>query len=81
MQDLSGKLAWITGAGTGMGAAGAEKLAGAGCGVVLSGRRPEPLEEVAAGIRADGGFAVVVPLDPHRVVVIAGVGRVYGEAQ
>ncbi|MEM7685757.1 MAG: SDR family oxidoreductase [Pseudomonadota bacterium] len=63
MRDLSGKLAWITGAGTGIGEAGAEKLAEAGCRVVLSGRRVEPLEDLAARIRASGGEAHVAPLD------------------
>ncbi|MEL6999258.1 MAG: SDR family oxidoreductase [Pseudomonadota bacterium] len=63
MRDLSGKLAWITGAGTGIGEAGAEKLAEAGCRVVLSGRRVEPLEDLAGRIRASGGEAHVAPLD------------------
>ena len=63
MRDLTGSLAWITGAGTGIGEAGAVKLAAAGCRVVLSGRRIEPLEEVAATIRAAGGEAHVEPLD------------------
>ena len=39
MQDLTGKIVWITGAGTGIGESGALKLAGAGCQIVLSGRR------------------------------------------
>lgn len=63
MRDLTGSLAWITGAGTGIGEAGAVKLAEAGCRVVLSGRRIEPLEEVAATITAAGGEAHVEPLD------------------
>ncbi|MEM9060073.1 MAG: SDR family oxidoreductase [Pseudomonadota bacterium] len=63
MRDLTGKLAWITGAGTGIGEAGAEKLAEAGCRVVLSGRRVEPLEELAGRIRAKGGEPHVAPLD------------------
>jgi len=63
MRDLTGSLAWITGAGTGIGEAGAVKLAEAGCRVVLSGRRIEPLEEVATTIRAAGGEAHVEPLD------------------
>ncbi len=49
----------VTGAGTGIGAACASRLAADGFGVVLSGRRREPLEAVAAGL----GHAVVVPGD------------------
>lgn len=63
MRDLSGKVVWITGAGTGIGAAGAQKLADAGCQVVLSGRRVEPLEEIAADIVQRGGKVSVAPLD------------------
>ncbi len=63
MQDLTGQVAWITGAGTGIGAAGAVALADAGCPVVLSGRRSGPLEAVAEQIRSAGGTADVVPLD------------------
>ncbi|HEY5142651.1 MAG TPA: SDR family NAD(P)-dependent oxidoreductase, partial [Solirubrobacteraceae bacterium] len=49
----------VTGGGTGIGAACARRLAADGCGVVLSGRRREPLEAVAAAL----GDAVVVPGD------------------
>lgn len=47
MRDLAGKLVWITGGGTGIGAAAARRLWQAGCKVVISGRRPEPLEAMA----------------------------------
>ena len=50
MGQLSGKVAWITGAGSGIGEAAALALAGAGASVVLTGRRREPLEAVAARI-------------------------------
>lgn len=60
MRNLQDKVAWITGAGTGIGEAGARALAAAGMQVVLSGRRPEPLERVAAEI---GDAASVEPLD------------------
>ena len=63
MQDLTGQVAWITGAGTGIGEAGALALAEAGCSVVLSGRRREPLEALAERIRAGGTTAAVEPLD------------------
>jgi NADP-dependent 3-hydroxy acid dehydrogenase YdfG len=63
MRDLTGKVAWVTGGGTGIGAASAEALAGAGMKVVLCGRRAEPLQEVAAAITAKGGAARIVALD------------------
>jgi NADP-dependent 3-hydroxy acid dehydrogenase YdfG len=63
MGTLAGKIAWITGAGTGIGRAGALELASAGATVVLSGRRREPLAAVAAEIVAEGGKAETVPLD------------------
>jgi meso-butanediol dehydrogenase / (S,S)-butanediol dehydrogenase / diacetyl reductase len=44
------RAAIVTGAGTGIGAAVAVRLAGEGYGVVLGGRRRQPLDEVAAGL-------------------------------
>lgn len=52
MQTLRGKVAWVTGAGTGIGEAGAAALAEAGMTVVLSGRRAGPLEAVAQRLNA-----------------------------
>lgn len=60
---LEGKVAWVTGAGTGIGRAGAEALAAAGARVVLSGRRAAQLDEVAAAIARAGGKAETQPLD------------------
>jgi len=57
----TGKIAIVTGAGTGVGKAASVALAGAGWKVVLSGRRREPLDEVAAQIGA--GNTLVVPTD------------------
>lgn len=48
MRDLAGKVAWVTGAGTGIGEAGAIALSAAGMQVVLSGRRRDKLEAVAS---------------------------------
>lgn len=61
--SLQGQVAWITGAGSGIGLASARALAGAGATVVLSGRRADPLAEAAAQIRAAGGLAEVAALD------------------
>lgn len=64
LQDLTGQVAWITGAGTGIGAGAARSLAAAGMNVVLSGRRRDVLEEVAADIAATGkGNASIEELD------------------
>ena len=57
------KVAIVTGGGTGVGRAAALALAGEGFAVVVSGRRPEPLKEVASEIGSTGGRAIVVPTD------------------
>ena len=56
---LSGKVAIVTGAGTGIGRAVARALGGAGAAVMLNGRRAEPLHAVRAEIEAAGGTAQV----------------------
>ena len=63
MALFAGKVVWMTGAGTGIGRAGALMFAEEGAAVVLMGRRREKLEEVAAAIAAKRGKAVVAPLD------------------
>ena len=54
---LQGKGAFVTGAGSGIGAATALRFAEEGARVVLCGRRIEPLQAVAAQIRDSGGCA------------------------
>lgn len=64
----------ITGAGTGIGAACARRLGADGYGIVLSGRRPEPLDEVAVDIE----HVVVVPgdvTDPDHGVALVDAAR------
>ena len=60
---LRSKIAWITGAGSGIGKSAAIALAKEGASVVLSGRREAPLREVASAITADGGTAEVKAAD------------------
>lgn len=55
--DLSGRIALVTGASRGIGEAIARLLAGQGAHVIVSSRKLEDCEAVAAGIRADGGSA------------------------
>jgi NAD(P)-dependent dehydrogenase (short-subunit alcohol dehydrogenase family) len=61
--DLSGRVALVTGASSGLGAQFARTLAKAGAGVALAGRRVERLKSLRAEIEADGGDAHVVRLD------------------
>lgn len=68
---LQGKVAWITGAGTGIGLAAAQALAAAGAVVVLSGRRAGVLAAAAEGIVAQGGRAEVEALDATDAAAVA----------
>jgi NAD(P)-dependent dehydrogenase (short-subunit alcohol dehydrogenase family) len=61
--DLSGRVAFITGASGGLGAQFARTLSGAGAAVVLASRRVEKLKELRAQIEGEGGDAHVVELD------------------
>ena len=61
--DLSGRVAFITGASGGLGAQFAQVLARAGAAVVLASRRLDRLKELRARIEGEGGDAHVVALD------------------
>ena len=61
--DLSGRVALVTGASSGLGAQFARTLAKAGAGVVLAARRVERLKTLRAEIEAADGDAHVVELD------------------
>jgi NADP-dependent 3-hydroxy acid dehydrogenase YdfG len=63
MGKLEGKVAWITGAGSGIGEATAHAIAKEGAIVALTGRRKEPLDTVAHAIEKAGGKALVEPGD------------------
>jgi NAD(P)-dependent dehydrogenase (short-subunit alcohol dehydrogenase family) len=62
-KPLAGRLALVTGASRGIGAATAEALAAAGAHVILVARTGSALEEVEDRIHAAGGTATIAPLD------------------
>jgi NADP-dependent 3-hydroxy acid dehydrogenase YdfG len=73
MVSLKGKIAWVTGAGSGIGEAAALALAREGATLFLTGRRKQMLDSVAERIAAGGGKALVRPAD---VTSAADVGKI-----
>jgi NADP-dependent 3-hydroxy acid dehydrogenase YdfG len=70
----SGRVVWVTGAGSGMGRAAAVSAAAGGWRVAVTGRRREALEEAARQIADRGGEALVIPgdvRDPDKVAQAA----------
>ena len=74
---MQGRLAVVTGASRGIGAATAAAVAAAGAHAVLAARDGQALEAVAKRIRDAGGQATPVPTD---VSDEAAVGRLFAEA-
>ena len=72
MTKLAGQVAWVTGAGSGIGEAAAIALAAEGCRVVLTGRTRSKLDAVAARI---GAMAEVAPADLADAMAVAGVAE------
>jgi NAD(P)-dependent dehydrogenase (short-subunit alcohol dehydrogenase family) len=62
-KPFDGKLALVTGASRGIGAATAEALAARGAHVILTARTAKALEEVEERIHAAGGTATIAPMD------------------
>src|SRR5688572_11450813 len=77
---LDDKVAIVTGAGRGIGAASALALAEAGADVVISSRTKEQLDAVAAQVEDLGRRAVVVPADLSDLDAVAGLADVAKEA-
>jgi len=76
--SLSGRVALVSGASSGLGARFAQVLAEAGAAVVLGARRGERIEALAAEISRQGGQALATPLD---VTDDASVGAAFDAAE
>lgn len=63
MYQVANRIAWITGGGTGIGRALALRLAREGWQVAVSGRRPEPLDEVRLAASGLAGSILPLPVD------------------
>ena len=75
MATLTGKVAWVTGAGSGIGQAAAIALAKEGATVVLTGRRKAPLQETAATIKKAGGKADVQAGDLMKAASVTKIAK------
>jgi citronellol/citronellal dehydrogenase len=76
----AGEVIWVTGGGSGIGRCVAHELAALGATVVISGRKAEKLERVAAEIAEDGGRCATIAFDIRdEEAVKAGVARVLSE--
>lgn len=62
-KPLDGRIALVTGASRGIGAATAKALAAAGAHVVITGRKVKDLEAVEDAIHEFGGSSTIAPLD------------------
>ncbi len=71
--DLKGQVAIITGSSRGIGRSAAEIMASLGAKVVISSRKADACEEVAAGIIKAGGEAIVIPCNISRKEEIQGL--------
>jgi 3-oxoacyl-[acyl-carrier protein] reductase len=76
--DLTGRVAMVTGASSGLGVRFAEVLAGAGATVALVARRTDRLAAVKARIEKAGGRALAIPAD---VVDRGAMRKAFDEAQ
>lgn len=72
---LKGRLALVTGASRGLGAAVARRYAAEGAHVILAARTQGGLETVDDRIRAAGGTASVMPIDLTKPELVAGMGE------
>jgi len=73
-KPLAGRIAFVTGASRGIGAATAVALAGLGAHVVITARTQGGLEETDDAVRAVGGAATILPLDLREAESIDAIG-------
>lgn len=78
--DLTDRVAVITGASQGIGAATARELAARGCRVALAARSKDLLDQVASEIQARGGRALAIPTDVSDPAQIKSLARAVLEA-
>lgn len=82
MLELHGKVALVTGAGSGIGAAAARALAAEGADLVLIDRRAEHMAAIASDIRESGGRVLAVDADiadePQMQSAFARIGAKHG---
>ncbi len=72
MGEFAGKVAWITGGGSGIGRAIAVEFARQGARVAVSGRRTEKLDQTVAQVQAAGGEGLAVPCDVQDQAALVG---------
>src|SRR3954454_790907 len=81
--SLDNNVAIVTGSSRGIGRSIAEHCAALGAKVVVSSRKADACEEVAAGIKSKGGGAIVIPCNisrkPEVEALIAATVKQYGE--
>lgn len=75
MATLTGKIAWVTGAGSGIGQAAAVALAKEGATVILTGRRKAPLQATAATIKKAGGKADIQAGDLMKAASVTKIAK------
>jgi NAD(P)-dependent dehydrogenase (short-subunit alcohol dehydrogenase family) len=78
--DLTGKVALVTGAGRGLGAATARALAKAGARVAVTGRSPADLAQACASIVEAGGTAMAKLMNVNDAESVSSVMAEVGEA-
>ncbi len=75
MKEFTNKVAWITGASSGIGEALAYRLAGLGCSLVISSNQAEELNSICIKINANGGKCVSLAFDLSNPAIIPSIAE------